>query len=357
MQNLKDIQLFEHLSDQDKINFARHLSMVVKAGLPVYQGLAIIKSQATSKTLLRVIEELMTDVNNGRFLADSLDRHRAIFGEFFINIVRVGEASGTLAQNLLYLSDELKKSKRLKTKIRAAMVYPAIVLIATLGVTSFLTFFIFPKLLGVFAGLHTRLPLATRMVISGVSFLKADGLWLLLGVIGAVVVFQVLKRYVYSVRYALHRVIFMIPVVSGLTVAVNMANFSRILSLLLKSGVKIVEALTITAATFENEVYRKHILRSTEEIKKGGQLADFLAGQQKFFPTLLSGMVRVGENTGNLEENLLYLSEYYNEEIENKLATLTSLLEPFLLLFMGLVVGFVAISIILPIYQITSAVQ
>jgi type IV pilus assembly protein PilC len=151
--------------------------------------------------------------------------------------------------------------------------------------------------------------------------------------------------------------LFLVPVLSGLTVSINVTNFSRILALLLKSGVKIVEALEITAKTFDNLVYRRHALASKEEIKSGGQLADALAKHKTFFPTLSTGMIRVGESTGNLEENLEYLAEYYTEEVDNKLQGLTALLEPLLLLVMGGLVAFVAISIILPIYQSTSAVQ
>lgn len=352
----KEIHLFERLSLQEKIDFARHLAMVVKAGLPIYQGLTIIRAQTSSKTLARIIDRLLSDVNNGRFLAESLENFRHLFGDFFINIIRVGESSGTLAQNLLYLADELKKSKRLKSKVRSAMIYPMVILFATLAVTGFLTFFVFPKLLTVFTGLNIRLPLSTRLVIASVEFLREYGLFVLLGAVLFVVAARMLTRHVYLLRYTIHRALFAVPVLGGLTVALNTATFSRILALLLKSGVKIVEALNITAATFENEVYRKLIRNSTEEIKKGGELASYLTVHPRFFPLLMSGMVRVGESTGNLEENLEYLADYYNEEIEHRLDTLTSLLEPLLLLFMGGMVGFVAISIILPIYQLSSGV-
>ena len=357
MSNKKPFRAFgSRLSLQEKINFARHLAMVVKAGLPVFEGLTIIKGQGSSKTLRRIIDQLISDVNNGKFLADGLEHYRHIFGEFFINIIRVGEASGTLSQNLLYLADELKKSKDLKSKVRSAMVYPVIVLIATLLVVSFLTFFVFPKLLTVFSGLNVKLPAATRLVIASVEFLREDGLYVMLGAAAFFVAVKLVMK-LSPVRYAMHRLLFFIPVVSGLMVSINVANFSRILSLLLKSGVKIVEAITITASTFDNLVYRRALIASTEEIKKGEQLASYLGKHQSIFPPLASGMVQVGENTGNLEENLAYVSDYFTEEISSRLQTLTSLLEPMLLLFMGLLVGFVAVSIILPIYQITSAVQ
>ena len=350
-------KLFGRLSIQEKINFARHLAMTIKAGLPVIQGLTFLQEQASSRTLSRIIDRLITDINNGRFLSDSLEEFKNIFGEFFINIVRVGESSGTLAQNLLYLADELKKAKDLRLKIRSAMVYPMIILVATVGLVAFLTFFVLPKLLPVFAGMNVKLPASTRFLIAMVAAIQSYGLTVLAGVI----VFFIAAKFVLSrvtpIKYFFNLVEFYIPVFGTFMINVNMVNFGRILALLLKSGIRIFEALGITSKTFDNLVYRRMIVGAQEEVKKGGQLADYLLRHKRFFPVLFAQMIRVGENTGNLGENLTYLCEYYADETDNKLHTLTSFLEPLLLLIMGLMVGFVAISIIVPIYSITQGVS
>ncbi len=348
---------FNKLSAQDKINFARHLSIVIKAGIPLYQGLTIISKQAGSKTLTRIVVQLVNDVANGRFLADSLERYKSVFGEFFINIIRVGEASGTLSQNLLYLADELKKRKGLRAKVRSAMVYPLVILVATIGVTGFLTFFVFPKLLPVLQGLSVKLPPSTVFLIAVVDFLTRYGIAVVIALAVAVICLRILITRVAPVRYALHRAMLAAPALSKFSVSLNVVSFSRILALLLKSGVKIVDALRITALTCDNLVYRGLIQEANEEVRKGGQLAPFFAKHPKFFPPLMTGMIQIGEGTGNLTENLEYLSEYYEEEMSYKLQTLTSLLEPALLLAMGLLVGFVAISIITPIYSISQGVQ
>jgi type IV pilus assembly protein PilC len=347
----------DRLSTQEKINFARHLAMVIKAGLPMYQGLTILKEQASSRALSRIITQVIADVNNGRFLADSLSRYEDTFGAFFINLIRVGEASGTLPQNLAYLADELRKSKNLRSKVRSAMVYPIVILIATIGVTGFLAFFVFPKLLPVLLGLGVKLPPTTLALIAVVNYIQNYGIYTLAGAVVLFILLRVIVRMAEPIRYAIDRVILAIPVISQLTVSVNMVNFTRILALLLKSGVRIVEALTITSNTFGNLVYRRAVLGANDEIKKGGQLATYLASKKRIFPPILSDMIRVGENTGNLEENLSYLAEYYEEEVDNKLHGLTSLLEPVLLLVMGMVVGFVALSIITPIYSISQGVK
>ncbi|MBI3589711.1 MAG: type II secretion system F family protein [Candidatus Liptonbacteria bacterium] len=347
---------FERLSVQEKIDFARHLAIVIKAGLPLVEGLKIIRNQITSKTLIEIVDRLIGDIEKGQSLADSLQAHQHIFGDFFINIIRVGETSGTLAQNLLYLADELKKAKVLRSKIRSAMVYPMVILIATLAITGFLTFVVFPKIIPVFTGLNIKLPATTRILIEVLNFTKQYGWELLVGGILLIVIFRLLIRLPVF-KYFFDRSVFMVPVLSGLTININMANFTRILGLLLKSGIRIVEAVTITASTFNNLVYRRALANADENIRKGQQLAEYLSLNEKFFPILLCGMIKIGENTGNLEDNLFYLSEYYTEEVDNKVRNLTTLLEPVMLLFMGLFVGFVAISIITPIYSISQGLS
>jgi type IV pilus assembly protein PilC len=350
-------KLFEHVPVQEQINFARHLSIVIKAGLPLYAGLKIIHDQSESKLLKTIIEQVMVDVNGGRFLSDSLERYRNVFGDFFINIIRVGENSGTLSQNLTYLAEELRKSKTLKTKVRSAMVYPLIIMVTTIGVTGFLTFYVFPKLLPVFAGLKVQLPATTVALIAFVNFIKQYGIYLAVVIVAVIFTMNILLKRSRAVRYAVDWTTLFIPVVSQLIINVNMANLARVLGLLLKSGVKIVEAITITSTTLGNAVYQDLVAGSTENIRRGGQLATYFAKNKHLFPPLFTGMVQIGEDTGNLEDNLVYLSDYFDEEVETKLQNLTSLLEPIMLLLMGGIVGFVAISIITPIYSLSQGVK
>jgi type IV pilus assembly protein PilC len=282
-----------------------------------------------------------------------MDRFKNAFGDFFISVIRVGEASGTLAQNLLYLSSEIKKQNDLRKKIRSAMVYPAVILVATLGVTAFLAFFVFPKLLPMLSSLNVKMPASTLLLISIVNFLTQYGIYVIVIVIVGVIVFRYLFRHWESFRYFFYRCMFAVPVISKLTVSLNMVNFARIFSLLLKSGIKIAEELLITGRTFDNLVYRRFIEGASQEIRRGGELAPFLAKRATLFPPFVTGMIQIGEATGNLDENLIYVSEYYEEEMGYKLDALTSIIEPVMLLFMGLLVGFVAISIITPMYSIS----
>lgn len=350
-------KLFDRIPLQDRINFARHLALVIKAGLPIYNGLSIIRSQTESKTLQKIIDSLIVDVNNGKFLADGLEKYEYLFGNFFINIVRVGETSGTLSKNLLYLADELKRSQSLQTKVRSAMVYPVVILIATLAVASFLTFYIFPKLIPVFSSLNVTLPITTQIMLWTLNAAQQYGIYIGIAIVAVVVVLRILMVQLRGLRYFVDKVTLHLPVLSTVIVGVNMVNFARVLSLLLKSGIKIVEALTVTAATFNNEVYKDALAASEDEMRKGGELGTYLATEPSLFPPLVSGMVKIGETTGNLEDNLEYLAEYYDDEVDVRLHSLTSLLEPLMLMFMGLLVGFVALSIITPIYSISQGLS
>lgn len=350
-------KIFDSISLQDRINFARHLSLVIKAGLPVFEGLKIIQEQTESAVLRRVITSLMDEVNNGKFLADGLAQYEYLFGGFFVNIVRVGESSGTLSKNLLYLADELRRSKELEGKVKSAMVYPLVILCATIAVAGFLTFYIFPKLIPVFGSLNVQLPITTRILLAVLAFVKSYGIELLAGAVVLIVAFRIAIKQLAPVRYIYDVMILSTPVLSDVSISVNMVNFTRVLGLLLKSGVKIVEALDITAHTFSNSVYTRLVLVAKDEMKKGGQLGVYLNGHKHYFPPLVSGMIRIGETTGNLEDNLEYLSQYYDDEVDGKLKALTSLIEPLMLLAMGVLVGFVALSIITPIYSISAGLS
>lgn len=345
------------LSAQEKINFARHLAMVIRAGLPLVEGLRMLEKQKFSKVLSAVIKQLIEDVNGGRALGDAFARFPNMFGDFFVNIVRVGESSGTLAENLAYLADEIRKSRELQSKVRSALIYPIVLLAATISVVSFLTFFVFPKILPVLSGFNVQLPLTTRILIGFLDIMQAYGIAGSIVVVVGIVGLRLIFTRIRPLRKLMHRFLLSLPVLGTLMKNVNISNFTRVLGLLLKSGVHIVEGITITSSTFTNLVYKDVLLAAAEAIRKGESLGSYLEKYPDAFPPLMTGLVSIGEQTGNLEENLLYLSTHYTEETEEALKTMTSLLEPVLLVGMGLLVGFVALSIILPIYSLSQGIS
>jgi type IV pilus assembly protein PilC len=351
------MSIFERVPIQEKINFARHLALIVQSGVPILEGLRILRKQTESKTLAKIMDQTIADVNNGKFLADSLEKHKNVFGDFFVSIIRVGEASGTLAINLIYLASEMEKAKDLQGKVRSALIYPAVILVATLGIVSVLIFVVFPKVLPIFASLKVPLPITTRILIAVTNFLFAYGWITAGGVIAFIIIFRILVAKITALQMLLDRMVFFLPVVSNLTISVSMANMTRVLGILLKGGVKIVEAVTVTSTTLGNLVYKKELENAAEELRRGSQIGSYMAAHTRIFPPLMSSLVGIAENTGNLEENLVYLSDYYTKQADETVGNLTTILEPFLLLFMGLLVGFIALSIITPIYQITANIH
>lgn len=337
----------------ERILFAKHLSMMVKSGMTEIESLKLIRRQIKSGEFCKVLDAVIRGVENGQFLSESLYPFRAYFGgELFVNIIKLGEMSGTLSDNLEYLAREMEKNRELSSKVRSALIYPAIVFLATLGVIGTLVFFILPKILPIFASLNISLPLTTRVLVAATSFLINDYLWILLGIAAVVALFALLKRMP-RFNYLLDRLILRLPLIGSIALGYNMSTLARTLALLLKSGTKIVEAMEITARVMPNLVYRKALQGAAEEINRGGSMHKSFASQSSIIPLTAVHMIEVGEHTGNLDDNLLYLSEFYEKEVDSTVRSLSSVLEPAMLVVMGLLVGFVAIAIITPIYEVT----
>ena len=332
--------------------FARNLEVMIRSGMQILQSLEILKKQSKSRAFIKVMDSLIFDIKNGHFLSAGLEKYRNIFGDFFINLIRVGEASGTLSENLKYLYEELKKKDELHKKIKGAMAYPVVIFMATIGITSIMIFIIFPKILPVLTSINVELPFVTRAFIYLSQFLIKYGYAVGLGIAGLFIGLFLLLR-IPKVKFAWHQLLVGMPAVDNMVRAVNIISFSRTLGLLLKSGIKIVEALEITANTLGNLVYRKEIMRVAEGVRKGDPMSKYFTENAKLFPPIFSQMVLVGENTGKLDESILFLAEYYESELDEATKSLSNILEPIMLLVMGMIVAFVALAIITPIYKIT----
>lgn len=348
--------LFLSVSIQEQILFARHLSLMAKAGMSILDSIKLLEEQARTKAMKTILGSVGRSVSNGQFLSVALEPYKNTFGELFINIVHIGETSGTLSENLVYLAEELTKKRQLKSKVVGAMVYPIIIMVGVIGVVSFLVFFLFPKILPVFESLGVKLPLATRILIAFANFASNYLLIILLALVVLGAVFWGLLK-VRGIRWWFHRFLIAVPVLGGMVRGVNMASFCRTLAILLRSGSKIVESVGTTANTLENLVYRDALISASESVRRGEQISTHLKKYPHLFPLMLAQMISVGESTGNLSETLQYLGGFYEEEIDNATKNLSTVLEPLLLVTMGVIVGFVAIAIITPIYGITQGVK
>ncbi len=341
------------LSLKDQVHLAKRLSFLINANVPLVEGLHVLRDQSRSGGHRVMLDRIIGNVSQGQSLAKSFAKFPKVFSDFAVHIVKVGESSGTLSQNLNYLSDELKKRHALKRKVVGAFIYPALITCATLGITAFLMLYLFPKIMPVFTSLHMKLPISTRIVMSVSGFMQAWGLEVVVASAIFGIILAVVLRRSRGVRLFWDNSLLRLPAIGQVLQYFNVANGSRTLGLLLKSGVKLGEALTITSETTKNLAYRRQYVLLGEAVNRGEKMSVHLAKNRRLFPDMFSHMVAVGEKSGTLSDTLVYLSEMYEAEVDDFTKNLSTLIEPFLMVVMGLVVGFIAVSIITPIYGIT----
>jgi len=344
---------FFRLSIKDQMFFAKRLSFLVRAGVPLLESLHMIKEQTRSKKFEHILIPIIDDVSNGQFLSKSLAKFRHLFGDLAINIISIGESGGVLSANLEYLAEELKKREALRRKVIGAFVYPIVVIFATLGITSFLMIYLFPKIIPIFSSLNATLPFSTRFLIFLSNFLQNYGFILLISFILSIIIFFVAIKKSKIIHFLVDKYILKIPIIGGVVQYYNIANSTRTLGLLLKSGLTLNEALMITSKTTKNLIYQREFEILSKVANRGEKISNHLKIDRKIFPDIVHQIVAVGERSGNLASSLVYLSELYESEVDDFTKNLSNLIEPILMIFMGILVGFVAISIITPIYSIT----
>jgi len=346
---------FARISALDKILLARHLSVMLKSGLSLTEALEAVQEQAASSKLKRIVRAVIHSVANGQSLSDSLARHGKVFSSVMINMIRIGEESGNLEKNLEHLAVQLEKDYELKKKIVSAMIYPMIILAATVLLGIVLTVFILPKLVDLFSTFRMELPFLTRVFLNIANFLVENGWIVLIVFIGLSVGLRILVKSNFA-RPFFHKLILNLPIANKLTKYLNLARFARALALLLQSGLTINEGLVITAGTLGNTHYARKLTQAADEVKKGKALASVLS-EEKYFPKLIGRMIDVGERTGKLQDSLFYIADFYEEEVDNKTKNLSTVIEPILLIVIGVVLGLLAAAVISPIYQFTGSLR
>ncbi len=350
--NFKSSSFFK-MTLKEQTFFIKRLSFLLKAGIPILESLTMIREQTRQKGLITILDTVINDVSSGHNLSTSLGKFHKIFGDFSINIISFGESAGILSDNLTYLAEELKKKNALQKKVKGAFVYPAVVTFATLGITGFLMVYLFPKILPVFSSLHMTLPLSTRIIMAFSDFLIHHGLELVLGIVIFILVFIFTLKKVKIFRFYFDKLLMKIPMIGEVIKHYNLANTTRTIGLLLKSGVTFGETLEITTRVSGNLVYKREFEAMSEAVNRGERISVYLAKNRNLFPEVLTQIISVGERSGNLSNSFIYLSELYESEVEEFTKNISNLIEPALMIFMGVLVGFIAISIITPIYSIT----
>jgi type IV pilus assembly protein PilC len=347
---------FLRLRTKEKVMFAKHLSVMLDAGIPLREALEVIEDQVSSKSLRIIIHIMIKDLTDGFTLSSSLSKFPHAFKPFSVNIVRVGEASGTLSNALRYQSDQLQKSHELQGKIRAALFYPLIIFVGAIGIASYLSFYILPKLIPLFRSLNITLPITTRVLLASSEFIVDK--WFIV-VIGTILFFALIifLYRIRSIKYFVHRTTLYIPVLGRLVISIQVSFFTRILGTLLMSGVQIVQAIKVTSESTSNLVYKRALARVARNVERGEAITEELVKNQHLFPRITTGMVKVGDRTGKLAESLMTAADFSEREVDDLTKSLSTLIEPLTLLLVGALVGFIALSIVTPIYQLTQGVS
>lgn len=344
------------ISSQEKLIFTKHLSVMLKAGITITQALDSLAKDATNPKLRQLITSLYTQIESGQSLSQALRLFPQVFDPIYLNLITIGEESGTLDSTLRYLSLQLAKLKDLRQKIQGALLYPTLVLglMFTIGIG--LSIFILPQLVEFFSAFDTNLPLSTRILLSFANLMKYHGLTLLISLIIVILGFNLIIKF-NPIKRIWNRFIFHLPLFGKFIHLSSMAILSRNMSVLLSSGVPLSRGLTILSSTEPNLYLQSNLDQLSHHLKSGKSLSETIKSYHlTIFPSLFTKMVAVGESTGKLDEMLSYLADYYESDIEVASKNLTTTLEPILLIIVGLMVAFLALAIIGPIYQITGSI-
>ncbi len=347
--------LFGGVKMVERIMFARNLGKMIEAGLPMARALSVLERQTKNTTFKKVISGLSEDIRKGGAFSEAMIKYPKVFSSLFVSMVKAGEESGSLTESLKVVATQLEKSHSLTKKIRGALIYPVIVLTIMIAIGVLMLIFLVPTLTSTFKELKLTLPLSTRFVIFLSDFLKSN---ILLNLGGLVVFFGGLTMFLKTVRgkRALDIFVLHIPVVSGIVRDLNSARTARTLASLLSSGVDVLVAMRITKEVIQNSFYKKVLEEAGTEIEKGNPVSEVFLRHEKLYPVFVGEMVSIGEETGQLSLMFANIAQFYEDEVDQKTKDMSTIIEPFLMVFIGIVVGFFAISMLGPMYSLVDAI-
>jgi type IV pilus assembly protein PilC len=351
-----NIELFNKLSATDLAIMTRQLATMVQSGMTILRALYVLEAQTENKILGEAIVAVRKDVEAGLPLSDALERHPKIFDPLFVSMTRAGETGGMLDESLIRVADQLEKADSLRRQVKSAMTYPAVVLTFAGGVLLALVAFLVPVFIGVFKQFGGDLPAITKLTVA-MSNILTHQWYLLIGVtVGSVVGFRKWKRSEWG-RPQWDRFRLRVPMKIGdIVQKVALARWSRTLSALVSAGVPLLQALDITGKTAGNHVIEQAMAGVIENVKSGGTIADPLK-ESPVFPAMVSHMVSVGEETGSLDTMLSKIADFYEDQVDAAVKALTSILEPVMIVVVGGIVGFIVISMYLPLFKVYDAIK
>ncbi len=355
----KDIEipfLKQKIKDKEILVVTKQLSIMLASGLPLDQSLNIIAEQTTNKRMGEIVYDIKNEIEGGSTLANALKKHKEAFSDMYINMVNSGEKTGNLDGVLKRLTDMMEKSIALKRKIKGAMIYPTIVSIVAVGVITLILTFVIPTFAEMYSSSGMQLPLPTLIVISISLFLKANIVYMLIGLIALIIIIRIAYKKSYGFHRFADKLIINLPIIGALARKGSIANFATILASLSSSGIDILEALDIASRTSGNLIIEETLMEVKNMVERGENLSDSMAASGEF-PDMVIQMVSVGEETGTLDEMLQKVYLYYEEEIDNTVKNLTTMIEPIIIVVLGGIIGFLVVAMYLPIFKIGETIK
>ncbi|WZL71466.1 type II secretion system F family protein [Clostridiaceae bacterium 35-E11] len=353
--DIKDIKLFAKVKMKDIAVFCRQFYAMLNAGVTIINCLDILRLQTENKKLKKAVGEIYEGVQKGLTLSEALRDHQGIFPELLINMVEAGEISGNLDIIMDRMATHYEKENKITNKVKGAMVYPIILSIVAVGVVIFLLTFVMPTFVGMFQGSSVELPLPTQILLMISKSIR--NYWYMVFTV-LFILFYGIKRYIemYQGRLLMDRLKFHIPIIKGTTQKIVTSRFSRTMATLLSSGIPLIQALEVVSKVVNNKVVAEGILLAKEEVRKGSGLADPIQNIG-VFPPMLDSMIRIGEESGSLDEILDKTANFYDEEVEVALQKMTTLIEPLMIVVMAIVIGAIVMAMVLPMFDMINTIQ
>jgi len=345
------LAVFGRVTAHEKVVFAKNLGAMLGAGLSLSRALSIIERQTKNKGLKKITASLSESVSHGKTLSEAMKDHPQVFSKLLVSMVGAGEESGSLAESLTILSVQMDNMYKLQKKVKGAMLYPAVIIVVMFIIGILMLIYVIPGLTKTFKEANVELPMSTKAVIFISDFLGNNAITAFMGTVLAVGILYGWTRTKKGKRF-LDFLTLRLPIISGIIKETNSARTSRTLSSLLSAGVPVAQALSITGDVIQNSYYKEVLKESEESVEKGDSISSVFVKNDRLYPIFVGEMINVGEETGNMSKMLMEVALFYENEVSQKTKDMSTIIEPFLMVFIGAVVGFFAISMITPMYSI-----
>ncbi len=349
------LSIFENIPASDKIIFSRNLSVMISAGVSLVKALDILDRQSENKKFKKILANLAENIKKGAPLSEGMKKYPKVFSSLFTAMVRVGEESGKLSESLLIVAEQLERDNTLRKKIKGAMMYPSIIVITMILIGILMLIYVVPTLVSTFNELGVELPLSTRIIIGLSNFFVQHTILFIMIALSVIAILAWLMR-TSAGRKFFGALLLRIPLFSPLVKKINSARTSRTLASLISSGVDVLEALSITKDVLQNPRYKRVLEEAKTNIQKGSPISESFKKASNLYPILVGEMMAVGEETGKLSDMLLRLADFYEEEAAETTKNMATIIEPVLMVIIGAVVGFFAVSMIKPMYSMLSGI-